>query len=752
VSTTTAGATIYCGTTNPPTTVCSSPVTVASSMTLYAMTGATGYSDSAVSSAQYTVGGTACGDGAIAASCACGGTNQTTGYCCGGAHQAQACACVAPTFSPAGGSYGSAQSVTVATTTSGSVVYCATLNPPPRTTPCSSPVSVPTSRTLYAVAVKANYEDGSSSAAYTIGTPPAPPATPGNVAASPLSSTGIQVSWNASANATGYKIQRAPDVSGAPGTWSSAITYSASPYSDNGLAAATSYWYRVAATNAAGTSAYSAAVSAITVAAASPMLGLAAPSAAIQLIGNRIYDTAGEPVVGRGPELVSAGSGIVSAIDTIASTGANAVRLLLTLDTVNGMSPTTFDSFLAEVAAKGMVAWISLFTWDGAHSNMIGSSLGGGNFYSLTAPVGTGTCNSATPAPCFLAMWSRQWLKDLMIKYQANVIVDAMQEFIGTADPSTDTGRQEWRDQAKVNLQFFRSAGYINPLEFMANYQGRDLYGIVEYGDSIRSMDTVLLDGNPQTMFGWQDYWGTADDWYAGWQGGLFLGSGGHLTGAQALHQYAVTQDFPIEFGFDNYGGDMNQTWQANIDQAASDSATWLWWSWQEGSAAVECPVDGSTCITYVEANASGFGGAQPIHTISSQPWTLPVNHARVLPQPGYESAVSGGMILGSNTSPTSGFVTLGTVSATPASGQWATVTFTNSTVYRYIMYQGPTGSFGRVAEVELYSGNVRLTGTGIGTTTTTGFPFANALDRNVTTYFLGSAADSQSVGLDLGN
>jgi hypothetical protein len=250
-------------------------------------------------------------------------------------------------------------------------------------------------------------------------------------------------------------------------------------------------------------------------------------------------------------------------------------------------------------------------------------------------------------------------------------------------------------------------------------------------------------------MFGWQDYWGTADDYYPHYQGELFLGHGGHLTGAQAIHQYAITQDFPIEIGFDNYGGDMNHTWQENIDQAASDNATWLWWSWRGPD--VDYPADGQTCIDYVQTSTNGFAGAQPIHTVSAQPWTLPITSARVLPQPGQEALVNGGTILGSNTSPTSGFVTLGTISAAPASGQWAIVTFTNSTVYRYVVYQGPAGSHGQVAEVEFYSGNVRLTGTGFGSTGAAN-PFASALDRNTSTFFLGDAADGQDVGLDLGN
>jgi hypothetical protein len=86
------------------------------------------------------------------------------------------------------------------------------------------------------------------------------------------------------------------------------------------------------------------------------------------------------------------------------------------------------------------------------------------------------------------------------------VIVDAMQGS-SARDPGTEAARATWAAAAKVNVEFFRAQGYTNPLEVMANFEGRDLYGIVEHGDAIRSVDTARIDGYPQTMFGWQAYW-----------------------------------------------------------------------------------------------------------------------------------------------------------------------------------------------------------------------------------------------------
>jgi hypothetical protein len=340
--------------------------------------------------------------------------------------------------------------------------------------------------------------------------------------------------------------------------------------------------------------------------------GTVASSPSIQLIGNKIYDTAGNPIIARGPEDVAAGVDQTLDVDQISTMGANAMRMLFTLDTANGMTPAGFDTLLGEVVARHMLVWVSLFTWDSGNNYVINSALGGGNFYSLSAPTGT-ACSSATPGSCYLAVWSRQWLKDLMSKYRGNVIIDAGQEFISTEDASTEAGRVAWANAAKTNIQFFRTQGYTNPLEIMANYQGRDLYGIVEYGNAIRAADTVIVSGNPQTMFGWQAYWGTSDGWYPSWQGGLLLGHSGVVTGAQAIHQYAVTQPFPIEIGLDNYGGDTNLDYQSEMDQAAVDGMSWLWWSWNSGKKTVDCPVSGTTCQAYVTGSQNGFMGAKPL-------------------------------------------------------------------------------------------------------------------------------------------
>jgi len=63
----------------------------------------------------------------------------------------------------------------------------------------------------------------------------------------------------------------------------------------------------------------------------------------------------------------------------------------------------------------------------------------------------------------------------------------------------------------------------------------------------------------------------------------------------------------------DNYGGDTNLDYQSEMDQAAADGMSWLWWSWNSGKRTVECPVSGATCQAYVTGSQNGFCGREAI-------------------------------------------------------------------------------------------------------------------------------------------
>jgi hypothetical protein len=146
ISDATAGATIYYTTngTTPTTasSVYSTPLSVGTTQTVNAIAVASGYSTSAIGSAAYTI---------------------------------NLPAAATPTFSPAAGTYPSAQTVTISDATAGATIYYTTNGTTPTTASSvySAPISVGTTQTVNAIAVASGYSTSAvGSAAYTIGTPP----------------------------------------------------------------------------------------------------------------------------------------------------------------------------------------------------------------------------------------------------------------------------------------------------------------------------------------------------------------------------------------------------------------------------------------------------------------------------------------------------------------------------------------------------------------------------------------------------
>lgn len=93
---------------------------------------------------------------------------------------------------------------------------------------------------------------------------PTVPSAPTGVTASAVSSSSITVSWAAVSGATSYGVSRSTSSTG---TFTSVGSASSPSFTDTGLSASTTYYYKVTASNAAGTSASSAAASATTSAA-----------------------------------------------------------------------------------------------------------------------------------------------------------------------------------------------------------------------------------------------------------------------------------------------------------------------------------------------------------------------------------------------------------------------------------------------------------------------------------------------------
>ncbi len=144
ISDATSGATIYYTTngTTPTTSssVYSGAITVSSTETVEAIATASGYTTSAVGSAAYTI---------------------------------NLPAAATPTFSPAGGTYSSAQTVTISDATSGATIYYTTNGTTPTTSSpvYSGPITVSSTETIEAIATASGYSQSAvGSAAYTIST------------------------------------------------------------------------------------------------------------------------------------------------------------------------------------------------------------------------------------------------------------------------------------------------------------------------------------------------------------------------------------------------------------------------------------------------------------------------------------------------------------------------------------------------------------------------------------------------------
>lgn len=127
----------------------------------------------------------------------------------------------------------------------------------------------PNSGYYYRVIASNQHGDSGPSAAVYAATY-GPPPVPTGVVASSISSSRVDVSWLDGKGETGYEVERASS-SGGPWTSASALGENATAWADTGLAASTTYYYRVRALNPTyGHSGWSSAASATTTASTSP--------------------------------------------------------------------------------------------------------------------------------------------------------------------------------------------------------------------------------------------------------------------------------------------------------------------------------------------------------------------------------------------------------------------------------------------------------------------------------------------------
>lgn len=108
---------------------------------------------------------------------------------------------------------------------------------------------------------------------------------------------------------------------------------------------------------------------------------------------------------------------------------------------------------------------------------------------------------------------------------------------------------------------------------------------------------------------------------------------------------------------------------------------------------------DGNTATFYDSTMATGAYSGIDLGAGNAKT----VTKIRFYPRASQLGRMVGAKFQGSNTSGSSGFTDLYTVTTAPASAAWVEVTITGTTPYRYLRYIGGTNSYGNVNEVEFW-------------------------------------------------
>jgi malectin (di-glucose binding ER protein)/cellulase (glycosyl hydrolase family 5) len=249
-----------------------------------------------------------------------------------------------------------------------------------------------------------------------------------------------------------------------------------------------------------------------------------ASAAPMHVSGHTLFDACGQPFVVRGVEQILGrelppGNDWLGLLEQIASTGANAVRIL---PGVNTLTVDDVDDALTLIGEKGMIAFIDPLN---SSDNWL----------------------------------ARSDVKTMLKKHESYLIIDAYGE------PQYDD-RTKWRREAAQALKDIRALGYKVPLTVTANQFGRDLPSLFTYGAEILAADPL---GN--AFLGWQAYWG---------QSGYYQSTYG-MSLSEAVVAVA-NSGLPIQMGLDHITDLPSQAadFQTLMTAAQVNHIGWLWWDW----------------------------------------------------------------------------------------------------------------------------------------------------------------------------
>ncbi|MFE9556543.1 chitinase [Streptomyces sp. NPDC006703] len=295
------------------------------------------------------------------------------------------------------------------------------------------------------------------------GTPaPTIPAAPGGLAAGSVSSSSVDLSWGAVSNATGYNVYR-------DGTKVQSVTGSSATVT--GLSASTSYQFQVSATNAAGESPKSAAVTATTSATGGTPGGGNVPKHAVTGYWQNFNNGATVQKISDVP----ANYDIIAVAFADATSTPGAVSF--TLDT-NGLGGYTVDQFKADIAAKhaaGKSVIISIGGQNGTVS--VSDSASATNFansvYSLMQTYGFDGVDIDLENG-LNSTYMTQALKSIAAKGGAKTVITMAPQTIDMQSPSNEYFKTALNIKdilTVVNMQYYNS-GSMNGCDGNVYSQG----------------------------------------------------------------------------------------------------------------------------------------------------------------------------------------------------------------------------------------------------------------------------------------
>jgi len=245
------------------------------------------------------------------------------------------------------------------------------------------------------------------------------------------------------------------------------------------------------------------------------------PSNTMRVSGRQLLDACGQPFVVRGVEQILGnqlpeGNDWLGIVREIAATGANAVRIL---PSVNTLTTENVDEILTFIGEQGMVAFID--------------PLNGHDWYA------------------------QDDVRAMLKKHERFLIIDAYGE------PQYDD-IEKWQAEAKDALVRMRALGYEVPFTVYANQFGRGLPSLFDYGAEILAADPLH-----NTFLGWQAYWGN---------NGYYQEHYGY-TLSEAVDAI-VDSGLPIQMGLDHITDmPSTEADYGTLMQGAEENGIgWLWW------------------------------------------------------------------------------------------------------------------------------------------------------------------------------